>query len=75
MFSVIRTLLEEQARRIRTGRRDTRMPFRPDHGLRILDDFRRTDHPGYPLYGRMKGLAEIDGMQQAIARMLSPDVR
>jgi mannonate dehydratase len=69
MFAVLRVLLGEQAARIRAGRPDTRMPFRPDHGIRILDDFSRKANPGYPLYGRLKGLAEIDGMQQAIARM------
>ncbi|MDR1337084.1 MAG: mannonate dehydratase, partial [Tannerella sp.] len=57
MFAVIRVLLEEQARRIRAGRKDIRMPFRPDHGVRILDDFSRTANPGYPLCGRLKGLA------------------
>ncbi|MDR1098752.1 MAG: mannonate dehydratase [Tannerella sp.] len=71
MYSVIKVLLEEQADRIRKGRKDIRMPFRPDHGIRILDDYGRTANPGYPLYGRLKGLAEIDGMQQAIGRMIS----
>lgn len=70
MFSVIKVLLEEQAARIKAGRRDTRMPFRPDHGIRILGDYSRAANPGYPLYGRLKGLAEIDGMQQAIGRMI-----
>lgn len=70
MYSVIKVLLEEQADRIKTGRKDVRMPFRPDHGIRIMDDYSRTANPGYPLYGRLKGLAEIDGMQQAIERML-----
>jgi mannonate dehydratase len=70
MYAVVRTLLEEQARRVCAGRRDVRMPFRPDHGLCILDDFTRRANPGYPLYGRLKGLAEIDGLQHAVARML-----
>ncbi|MDR0843903.1 MAG: mannonate dehydratase [Tannerella sp.] len=73
IFSVIKVLLEEQARRIKAGRKDFRMPFRPDHGIRILDDYSRTANPGYPLYGRLKGLSEIDGMQQAIERMLAGD--
>jgi mannonate dehydratase len=71
MYSIIKILLEEQAGRIRKGRRDVRMPFRPDHGIRIMDDYRRTANPGYPLYGRLKGLAEIDGMQHAIERMIN----
>ncbi|MDR2470009.1 MAG: mannonate dehydratase [Tannerella sp.] len=70
MYAIVRILMEEQMRRQREGRRDARIPFRPDHGLRILDDYVRNANPGYPLYGRLKGLAEIDGMQQAIARML-----
>jgi mannonate dehydratase len=73
MYSVVRVLLEEQAARIKAGRKDTRMPFRPDHGLRILDDASRPANPGYPLYGRLKGLAEIDGMQYAIERMMNDE--
>ncbi|MDR2681149.1 MAG: mannonate dehydratase [Tannerella sp.] len=71
MYSVIKILLEEQAGRIRTGRKDCRMPFRPDHGIRIADDYNRTANPGYPLYGRLKGLAEIDGMQHAIEHIIN----
>lgn len=71
MFAIVKTLLEEQIRRKKTGRTDTRMPFRPDHGLRILDDYHRTANPGYPLVGRLKGLAEIDGLQTGIERFLS----
>jgi mannonate dehydratase len=71
MYSIIKILLEEQARRIKTGRKDSRLPFRPDHGIRIMDDYNRTANPGYPLYGRLKGLAEIDGIQHAIERMIN----
>jgi mannonate dehydratase len=47
------------------------MPFRPDHGIRILDDYSRTANPGYPLIGRLKGLAEIDGLQIGVERTMS----
>lgn len=70
MFSIIKILLEEQRRRKKSGRKDWRMPFRPDHGLRILDDYSRTANPGYPLIGRLKGMAEIDGLQTGIERFL-----
>lgn len=70
MFSIVKILLEEQLLRKRNGRKDLRMPFRPDHGLRILDDYSRTANPGYPLIGRLKGMAEIDGLQTAIERFL-----
>lgn len=70
MFSVVKILLEEQRRRKKIGRKDWRMPFRPDHGLRILDDYSRIANPGYPLIGRLKGMAEIDGLQTAVERFL-----
>lgn len=75
MFAVVKILLEEQIRRKKEGRTDIRLPFRPDHGLRILDDYNRIANPGYPLIGRLKGLAEIDGLQTGIERFLteSPD--
>ena len=63
--------LQEQIRRKETGRKDFRMPFRPDHGVKMLDDFNRTANPGYPLIGRLKGLSEIAGMQKAIERELT----
>ena len=70
MYAVLRVLLEEQRRRRAEGRWDTSMPFRPDHGLRMLDDFGRSANPGYPLVGRMKGFAEICGLEMGIERSL-----
>lgn len=66
MYAVLKALLNEQNRRIREGRRDIRMPFRPDHGVCLLDDFSRTSNPGYPLIGRLKGLSEIRGLEMGI---------
>jgi len=74
MFAVVKILLEEQIRREKSGRKDTRIPFRPDHGIRILDDYNRKSNPGYPLVGRLKGLAEIDGLQTGIERVLREGV-
>lgn len=71
MYAIVKTLLEEQIRRRKAGRKDIRMPFRPDHGIKILDDYTRTANPGYPLIGRLKGLAEIDGLQTGIERSLN----
>ena len=70
MYAVVKALLQEQMRRKDEGREDTRMPFRPDHGLKILDDFSRTANPGYPLIGRLKGLSEIAGLMEGIERGL-----
>ncbi len=70
MYPIVKALLQEQIRRKETGRNDFRIPFRPDHGVKMLDDFNRSANPGYPLIGRLKGLAELSGMQLAIEREL-----
>lgn len=72
MPGVVAALLREQRRRRETGREDWRVPLRPDHGHRMLDDFRRPDPtcPGYPLIGRLRGLAELRGLQHGIAHGL-----
>jgi mannonate dehydratase len=71
MYSIVKALLEEQHRRKAKGRNDFRMPFRPDHGLKILDDFNREGNPGYPLIGRMRGLVEITGLEMGIERAMN----
>lgn len=71
IYAIIKLLLEEQHRRKKEGREDRRIPFRPDHGKKMLDDFGRKTNPGYPLIGRMKGLSEIKGLETAIERSLN----
>lgn len=70
LYPIVKALLKEQIRRKESGRKDYRIPFRPDHGVKMLDDFNRSANPGYPLIGRLKGLTEISGMQMAIEREL-----
>jgi len=67
LVDVIRPLLQEQARRHRSGDPNWRLPFRPDHGHQLLEDAKRATHPGYPLYGRMRGLAELRGVMKAMS--------
>ncbi|HLZ05291.1 MAG TPA: mannonate dehydratase [Bradyrhizobium sp.] len=67
MVAVVTALLKEQARRKHTGVSSWRIPFRPDHGHELLDDIGRGTHPGYPLIGRLRGMAEIRGVMTAIA--------
>ena len=69
MVAVVRTLLREQSRRKSSGEDGWRIPFRPDHGHELLDDSIRKTHPGYPLIGRMRGLAELRGVMTAVGAL------
>jgi mannonate dehydratase len=72
MPAVVQALLGQQARRRRAGRLDWQLPLRPDHGHMMLDDFTRAAPacPGYPIIGRLRGLAELRGLQVGIAHTL-----
>ncbi|MCC4245035.1 mannonate dehydratase [Stappia indica] len=67
MVALIAALLAEERRRRDEGRLDADIPFRPDHGHELLSDFDRDTHPGYPLIGRMRGLAELRGVVTALS--------
>ncbi|GAB3761924.1 mannonate dehydratase [Spirosoma pomorum] len=72
MAGVMQALLTEQKRRQEEGRPDLRMPFRPDHGHRMLDDLtsgKRTN-PGYTAIGRLRGLAELRGLMLGLSRSM-----
>lgn len=66
MVALIRVLLAEERRRKAAGRADWEIPMRPDHGHELLSDVGRGTHPGYPLIGRMRGLAELRGVIAAV---------
>ncbi len=66
MVGLMKVIIEELKRRKKTGRLDFNIPMRPDHGHKILDDFKRKANPGYPLLGRLKGLAELAGLERGI---------
>lgn len=67
MVATIRALLAEEARRRNEGRDDWEIPMRPDHGQSLICDLERPMMPGYPLVGRLKGLAELRGVMAALS--------
>jgi len=70
MYSIMLTMLQERQRRERDGWGEMAgIPFRPDHGHKMLDDLNgKPTNPGYTCIGRLRGLAELRGLQQGIAR-------
>jgi mannonate dehydratase len=67
MVALIDALMTEEQRRAAEGREDATIPFRPDHGHELLTDIGRGTHPGYPLIGRLRGLAELRGVAAGLA--------
>lgn len=66
MVGVIRALLGEESRRRRANRKDHEIPMRPDHGHLLGDDIDKKSNPGYSYVGRLRGLAELRGVMDAL---------
>jgi mannonate dehydratase len=70
MYAIMKNVIIEQKKRVANGRDDIAIPMRPDHGHKILDDFNYNTYPGYSVAGRLKGLAELRGLEMGIKRSI-----
>lgn len=74
MYAVVKALVLESNKRKSAGKSDAQIPMRPDHGHLMLDDLtkppKEQSYPGYSAIGRLKGLAELRGLEIGIELLI-----
>ncbi len=69
MAKIIELLHSEMRKRRDSGIENYQIPMRPDHGLKLKEDSGIASNPGYPYYGRIKGLSEISELEERIINL------